>query len=70
MTETEGDAMMEEELRQFLKARGWNLATKKSRGKEYFYARRWKRSDAYIGPVSKVEEVTEEHILKQLAKAL
>lgn len=59
--------MMEEELRQFLKSQGWRLTRMKRRGKEYFYARKWKRSDAYLGPVSKVEEITEEQVREKLA---
>jgi hypothetical protein len=65
-----GASMMEEELRQFLKTQGWNLARKKRSGKEYFYAKKWRRGDAYIGPVSKVETITEDHVLEKLAKAL
>jgi hypothetical protein len=62
--------MMEDELRQFLKAQGWNLSKKKRRGKEYFYATKWRRGDAYLGPVSRVENITEDQVLAKLAKAL
>ena len=62
--------MMEEELRQLVKDQGWKLAIRKRRGKEYFYARKWKRSDTYLGPVAKVEGITREEVLEKLAKAL
>ena len=62
--------MMEEELRQFLKAQGWNLSKRKRGKKEYFYAQKWRRGYAYIGPVAKLEEITEDKVLESLDRAL
>jgi hypothetical protein len=61
--------MMEEELRQLVKDQGWKLVRRMRRGKEYFYARKWKHGDTYLAPVSKLESITEEHIKEKLAKA-
>jgi len=61
---------MEENLRQFLRERGWNLSRRKRGKKEYFYAQKWRRGDAYLCPVSRVEKITEDRVLEKLAKAL
>lgn len=63
--------MMEDELRQLVKDQGWKLVIRKRRGgKEYFYARKWRKGDTYLGPVAKVEEITKDEVLEKLAKAL
>jgi len=62
--------MMEEELRQLLKRHGWNLFIRERKKHTYFYAQKWRRGEVYIGPASKLEEVTEEQVLAKLAKAL
>lgn len=62
--------MMEEELRLFLRERGWNLSRRKRGGKEYFYAQKWRCGDAYLCPVTKVGKITKDYVLEKLAKAL
>jgi hypothetical protein len=62
--------MMEDELRQFVKEQGWNLIIMKRGKKQYFYAQKWRRGSAYIGPVANLEKITKERVLEKLAKAL
>jgi hypothetical protein len=70
MTLVKGVSMMEEELRQFLKEQGWNLFKRRRGERVYLYAQKWRCGDAYIGPATKLPEITKEYILEQLAKAM
>ena len=60
--------MMEDQLRQLLKDRGWNLFSRTVSNKQYFYAQKWRMGEIYIAPAAKLEQVTEDQVLAKLAK--
>lgn len=61
--------MMEEELRQLLRKQGWNLFARTRYEKRYLYAQKWRMPQVYIGPASKLDQITDEQVLEKLAKA-
>ncbi len=64
--------MTEEEARGILKAHGWGyLVRKRKGGLPYIYAvRREKQTikDRYIGPLSRLEQLTPEELLEKLSR--
>lgn len=61
--------MMEEELRELLRAHGWNLYKRKRREREFFYATRWKMGEIYITSQTKLPELTKEQVLEKIEAA-
>lgn len=59
--------MMEQELRQLLKAHGWNLYKRKRRERVFYYAQKWKKGEIYIASLTKLPALTEEDVLKKLS---
>jgi hypothetical protein len=59
--------MMEQELRQLLRAQGWNLLKRKRRERQFYYAQKWKQGEIYITSLTKLPTLTEEEVLKKIS---
>lgn len=61
--------MQEEELRQLLKAHGWNMIRRNRRERQYLYAQKWVQGERYITSVANLPAVTPEAVLRKLGIA-
>jgi len=61
--------MKEEELRQLLRAHGWNLFTRTKRSREYLYAQKWRMGEVYISPRQGLTHVRQEDVLRKIGAA-
>jgi hypothetical protein len=62
--------MTEQEAKQTMKASGWSYLERTRRGHRYVYAARrvkGKREERYIAPLTDLERMTEEDIVKKLS---
>lgn len=63
--------MTEEEARAILKAHGWGYLMRKRKGLPYIYAVRREKhivKEHYIGPLSRLPDMTEAEMVAKLAK--
>lgn len=56
----------EEELRQFLKERGWTLYKRTKGNREFYLALKWKQDQVYLTAASKLPELTKEAVQAKL----